>query len=310
MNYLLLVIGFVLLVKGADFFVSGSSNIAKKFGIPEVVIGLTIVAFGTSAPELAVSATASLSGSNAIAVSNVLGSNLFNLLLVLGTCSFIKTINVSDRIINHEFPVLIVGSVLLVVLMYFGHELTRLDGVILLALFAYFIASTLKFAFSNKEAIDTGLDGIKEQNIFLSIIFIVGGLIAIVEGGNLVVDSATAIATSFGVSETVIGLTIVAMGTSLPELVTSIVAAKKGNSDIAIGNVVGSNIFNILLILGVTSVISPITIDNLGLMDGIIALAVTILVYLIAKRYKKIDRKSSIILLILFVVYNVFIFFR
>lgn len=310
MNYLLLVIGFVLLVKGADFFVSGSSNIAKKFGIPEVVIGLTIVAFGTSAPELAVSTTASLSGSNAIAVSNVLGSNLFNLLLVLGVCSFIKTINVSDRIIKHEFPVLIVGSTLLVVLMYFGHELSRLDGVLLLVLFAYFLASTLKFAFSNKEAVDTGLDGIKEQNVFVSLIFIVGGLVAIVLGGDLVVDSATVIATSFGVSETVIGLTIVAMGTSLPELVTSIVAARKGNADIALGNVVGSNIFNVLLILGATSVISPITIDRLGLMDGMIALAVTVLVYLVARRNKEINKKASIVLLILFVVYNVFIFFR
>ncbi len=315
MEYLLLIVGFVLLVKGADLFVEGSSSLAKKFGVSELMIGLTVVAFGTSAPELAVSTTASLSGSNGIAISNVLGSNIFNFLLVIGTCSIIAPIHVNKSLTKKDFPILLGASLILALMLndvlLFSSDnsiLSRLDGIILLVLFVVFIFITINGALKQKSTVD--VEQVESLSKPKTIIYIVVGLIGIVYGGNFIVDSATTIAITFGVSEVIIGLTVVAIGTSLPELVTSAVAAKKGNSDIALGNVIGSNLFNILLILGTASTISPIAVESESAIDAFIALGVAFLVYIFALTKKKIDRTEGIILLSIFVIYNAYILMR
>ena len=273
MDYILLIIGFVLLIKGADFFVDGSSSVAKILKVPTIIIGLTVVAFGTSMPELSVSVTAALRGSNDLAVSNVLGSNIFNLLVVLGCCALVKPVAAKWSLLKKEFPFsILITIILLLVDSDFsimkvidgnkGFVLGRWAGLLFLILFVLYIYATVKSALrSRAEAKDMEEEEYKTMSPLKSGIYIVIGLIGIVWGGNLVVDSASNIALTFGWSQTFIGLTIVALGTSLPELVTSVVAARKGENDLAVGNVVGSNIFNILLILGVSSFITPITLD-------------------------------------------------
>lgn len=277
LNIILLLVGFVLLIKGADFFVDGSSSVAKLIGIPGFVIGLTVVAMGTSAPEAAVSISAGLQGSNEIAVSNVIGSNSFNLLVVAGICAVIKPYKIEKELLHRDFPVNVVVSVVLLLMALAGATLTRFNGILMLVCFAAYIAFILWVAFKNREK--QTYEDVKTMSPLLSVLAIIGGLAAVIFGGDMVVDSATAIAQQLGWSETFIGLTIIAIGTSLPELVTSIVAAKKGESGLAMGNVIGSNLFNIMLILGLSSTINPIPIDTNGVINISILIGVTALIY-------------------------------
>lgn len=320
LTYILLILGFACLVKGADFFVEGSSSVAKILKVPSLIIGLTVVAFGTSMPEASVSITAALSGQNDLAVSNVIGSNIFNLLVVVGVCAAIKPLAVQQSIVKKEFPFSILITALLLVFSLDSfirgggtNELSRLDGIILLIFFIIFLVSTIKTALAARKDIKLYNDEEEEVKILspiISVIFIIGGLAAIIIGGNLVVDSATQIATSFGLSQTLIGLTIVAIGTSLPELVTSVVAARKGESDIALGNVVGSNIFNILLVLGASSSILPVSVNVVSVYDIIILIIVSILAYLFAIGGKVVNRIEGIIMILIYCGFTYYIIVR
>ena len=308
-----LVIGFMLLVKGADCFVDGASSVAKKFRIPAFVIGLTIVAFGTSAPELAVSITAAMKGSNDIAIGNVVGSNIFNTLVVLGASAAITPIVVDKGMIKKDYPLSIFAAVLLGILaldtIFFKADvmsLGRLDGIILLIAFAGFMVMTVKAGMEGR----TEEEEVEAMPMIKALIFIVLGLVGIVWGGDLSVEGAKEIARFFGLSEAIIGLTIVALGTSLPELVTSIIAAKKGESDIAVGNVIGSNIFNIFLILGVSSTILPMNVSNTYLYDIAMLVAVMVLTYLPIAKTKKVTRSMGIIMVLVYVVYTVYLIMR
>ena len=279
MDIVLLIIGFVLLVKGADFFVSGASDIARKLKVSALIIGLTIVAFGTSAPELAVSISASSQGSSSISVGNIIGSNLFNLLVVLGSSAAIVPAVVSSKVVKSDYPVSIAASVLICLFAAFpifaaneGNTISRPEGIILLAFFAVYLFMLLKTARKQSALSEDEASGI---NVPKSVVFLIGGIAGIVFGSRLVVAGASGIARAAGISEEIIGLTIVAIGTSLPELVTSIVAAKKGENDIAIGNVVGSNLFNILLIGGICAVIAPTEVSGSMIRDMVILIAVS-----------------------------------
>lgn len=312
MAYILLILGFVLLVKGADFFVEGSSSVAKLLRIPTIIIGLTIVAFGTSAPELAVSISASLSGSNDIAVGNVIGSNIFNLMMVLGLCSLLAPMPMDKKILNGDYLYAILAAVVMLLLFGFDHDLSRLDGIILLIIFAYFMEKTVRSALKDRAA---GTDDDDEEEIkvlspLLSVVYIIGGMAAIVIGGNLVVDNASLIAASFGLSETLIGLTVVAFGTSLPELVTSMVASKKGENGLALGNVIGSNLFNILFVLATSTTISPMKVDVLSTFDAIFLIAASALTWLMAKKDYQIGRMRGAIMVALYLAYTVYIIMR
>lgn len=290
MMYILLLVGFFLLVKGADFFVEGSASVAKMFKIPSVIIGLTIVAMGTSAPEAAVSITAGFAGNNDIALSNVLGSNIFNLLMVIGICAIIKGVDTDTDILKRDLPVCI-GATAVVLLMSYDLTISRIEGLILLVGLAVYLWVVVKKALQDRNA---DADPIETKTPLVSAIYILGGIIAIVVGGDMVVDSACAIAAAFGLSQTLIGLTVVAMGTSLPELVTSVVATKKGETGLALGNAVGSCIFNLLFILGLSSSILPINGSAEGLMDTIIVLGVTVISYIFARTGKKTVRYEGI----------------
>ena len=271
MTYIWLIVGFVLLVKGADFFVDGSAAAARLLRVPSVVIGLTVVAMGTSAPEAAVSITAGLTGNNDIAFSNIVGSNAFNLLVVVGVCACIRAFPVDREVLKRDFPICIIATLVLLLFALDG-GLSRLDGVVLLLLMAVYLAFTVRAALRGRSAAEEDRGKISPVK---SILFMIGGLAAVIIGGDLVVDSASAIAESFGLSQSLIGLTIVAVGTSLPELVTSIVAAHKGESGLAIGNVVGSNLFNILFILGMSSTVRPITVAPQSLVNTALVLVFT-----------------------------------
>jgi len=306
-EYLLLVVGFVLLIKGADFFVEGSSDIARLFKIPSVVIGLTIVAAGTSAPEAAVSITAGLAGSNDIALNNVIGSNLFNLLVVVGVCAAIKVFTADEIIFKRDLPICIGLTALLTVFLFDG-VLNWVDGLILLVLFVAYIAMTVMHAMKHRTQKD---EEQKQRKWYLSLLFIAGGLAGVIFGGDLVVDSASQIALNLGMSEALVGLTIVALGTSLPELVTSITAARKGDSGMALGNVVGSNIFNLLLILGSSSVLSPIGTNPNTMVDILFCLGVTIFTFVaIALCKKKVNRPVGIAMVLLYIAYMIFAILR
>ena len=301
LSVLWLLVGFVLLIKGADFFVDGSSSIAKIMKVPSVVIGLTIVAMGTSAPEAAVSITAGISGSNEIAISNVVGSNIFNMLVVVGVCALIKPFALDKTILKRDFPVNIAASVILLIMMVLGSALGLIDGVILLVLMALYITWLVVSAIRNREE---SSEEIKTLSPILSVIYIIGGLAAVIFGGDLVVDNATVLAKAMGWSETFIGLTIIAIGTSLPELVTSIVASKKGENGLALGNVVGSNIFNIMLILGLSSSLSPIAVDSRAIINVVFLLVMTILMFLLCVIRKKLTRVEGAIMVSLYAAYT------
>ena len=312
--YLFLIAGFAILIKGADFFVDGSCSIAKKLHVPDLVVGLTIVAMSTSAPELAVSVSAAIDGSSDIAVGNVVGSNLLNILVILGLSALIKPLLLDKELLKRDIPVLLLTAVLLPILTFFGkNHLGRIVGAILIVLFITYIALTVRSALrfrKNNPTTAAESEEIKSSSWLQSIIYTVCGAVMIILGGNFSVDAATDIAHQLGVSEAVIGLTIVALGTSLPELVTSVVAAKKGNSDIALGNIVGSNIFNILFILGTTTVILPIHVDAHALIDQIILLGVTIVLAITAFTGKKLSRIEGATYLLLYVGYAVYLFLR
>lgn len=308
-----LVIGFLFLVKGADCFVDGASSVAKRFRIPAFVIGLTIVAFGTSAPELAVSITAAMKGSNDIAIGNVVGSNIFNTLVVLGASAAITPIVVDKGMIKKDYPLSIFAAVLLGVLaldtIFFKADamsLGRVDGIILLIAFAGFMVMTVKAGMEGR----TEEEEVEALPMMKSLIFIALGLAGIIWGGDLSVEGAKEIARFFGVSEAIIGLTIVAVGTSLPELVTSIIAAKKGESDIAVGNVIGSNIFNIFLILGVSSAILPMNVSGTYLYDIGMLVAVMVLTYLPIAKTKKVTMGMGITMVLVYVAYTVYLIMR
>ena len=319
MSYIFLIIGFALLIKGADIFVDGSSAIAKKFGIPAVIVGLTIVSIGTSAPELAVSIIASLKGANGITMGNILGSNIFNTLMVLGVTSIIMPIVIKKSTIRKDFFISVMVSILLLVLtfgsMLFGgnSKISRLSGIILLVFCIAYIVSLI-IATKKSNGVDESEETEEDIKVFNCIIKILFGIIGVVIGGQMVVDSATNIATAFGMSQKLIGLTIVAVGTSLPELVTSIMAAIKGENDIALGNVFGSNIFNILLILGVSATITPIAVaPQLGI-DLIFLIIITLILgafMFIDKNGKsKLSRKEGMLLVLIYIAYIVYILIR
>lgn len=316
MVYLLLLIGFLFLIKGADTFVTGSSSIARKLKIPSLIIGLTIVAFGTSAPEAAVSITAAIQGQNDMAIANVVGSNIFNILAVVGIASIISPIKVQKSTIIKEFPFALLASVVLMILSYDtkfqGYDanlLTRADGLILLALFAIFMYYLVEMAITSKEDMNDE-SAEKEIPISKSVVMSILGFIGILIGGKLVVDSASDIAISLGMSENLVGLTIVSIGTSLPEFATSVIAAKKGESDIAIGNVVGSNIFNILFVLGASATISNLQIQSMVFVDMLIMLLVTIIAYALSTTNRKINKLEGSILTITYIIYMAFIIIR
>lgn len=309
LNIILLLVGFFLLIKGADFFVDGSASLAKKMKIPSLIVGLTIVAMGTSAPELAVSVSSALKGSNGLAVSNVIGSNLFNLLMVLGVCAAIKPISVNEDVVKRDYPISVAAMVLFVIFILNG-VLGRVEGAILLAALIAYIIMSIKLAKSNK----TEDEAPQEFSPIKCALFIIGGVAGIVIGGNLVVDNAQSIAMAAGMSETLVGLTICAMGTSLPELVTSITASKKGENDMAMGNVVGSNLFNALGILGVSGLITPInlagTAGTEALIDGIILIAASIVAFVCCMTGRKISRVQGVVLVLIYAAYMVYIIAR
>ena len=315
-----LVIGFLLLVKGADYFVEGASSIAKKLRIPTFVIGLTIVAFGTSAPELAVSISAAFKGSNDIAIGNVVGSNIFNTLVVLGASAAITPIAVEKGIIKKDYPLSIFAAILLGVLsldmILFkapAMTLSRVDGIILLVAFAFFMYTTVKAGLKQRAAANPEHEEAL-ANMYMpawkSILILVVGLVGIVIGGDLSVEGAKEIARAFGLSEALIGLTIVAFGTSLPELVTSIIAARKGESDIAVGNVIGSNIFNIFFILGVSATILPMNVSSTYLYDIAVLVAVMVLSYIPIAKTKKVSRGMGVTMVAAYLAYTVYLIMR
>lgn len=315
MEYIFLVIGIVLLIKCADIFVDGSSNIAKFLGVPSLVIGLTIVAFGTSAPEAAVSITAALSGQNDISIGNVVGSNICNLLLVLGLSALFNPLKAKKDIIFRDYLFSLLSYIVLLFLVVDSFienkgtsYITFSEGLILLSFLVVYLYSLLISSLKNKKE-----KQIKEKRTkfeFKNIIYIIVGLIGIILGGNLVVEGATKIAKSLNITENLIALTIVAIGTSLPELVTSIVAAKKKETDIAIGNVLGSNVFNIFFIVGTSSTLRPLSLNIESLIDIIIMTIVGIIVYIFILKDKKITRKSGILMLLMYLAYTFYIILR
>lgn len=305
MEYLLLIIGFVLLIKGADFFVEGSSSLARFLKIPSVIIGLTIVAMGTSAPEASVSINAALAGNNDIAVSNIIGSNIFNGLVVVGICAFISGFKTNKDILKRDMPVNILITAILCVMIADG-RLSRLEGILLLAGMIFYIVNMILSALKTRSSYPDE----KSMPLYKSLIFIAGGLVAIIFGGNLVVNNASQIAVSFGVSQNFIGLTIVAIGTSLPELVTSIVATRKGDSGLALGNAIGSNIFNILFILGMSATISPLHILSESVIDCAILLVSGILLFVFAYTRKSMNRTEGAICVLSYIGYTAYLFIR
>lgn len=315
MEYILLIVGFVGLVKGADWFVEGASNIAKLLHVSGIVIGLTIVAFGTSAPEAAVSITAAFKGNNDIAVSNVIGSNIFNTLMVVGFSAAIACLRVQKSLLRKEFPFSAVGTLALLFLCLDRGirqpgvtVISRGDGLVLVLFFIMFMYMTITGALEDKVVEDD--ENIKNISKLKSILSALMGIAGIIIGGQLVVDSASTIARNFGVSDTLIGLTIVAIGTSLPELVTSIVAARKGESDIALGNAIGSNMFNIFFILGISAAVHPITVQMVSVIDIAILSVISVVLYLFALRRKRIGRSMGLVMIASYLIYTVYIIMR
>ena len=302
LQVLLLVLGFTMLVKGADWFVEGASGVARKLGIPQLVVGLTIVAMGTSAPEAAVSITAALKNSASIAIGNVVGSNILNILIILGVTAVITSVAIQKSTFQIEMPYMIAITIVLVVMGLSGDCISRIEGVILWVLFIAYLIYLFVLARKGKEENEE----VKKSTWKLVLAAIVGGVI-VVWGSNITVDSATAIAKILGMSDRFIGLTIVALGTSLPELVTSVTAAKKGNADIAIGNIVGSNIFNILFVIGTSALITPVPYEPNFIVDGIIAIAAGLLLWISVAKEKELRRPWGIVMLVCYAAYFVYL---
>ena len=325
--FLGIVVGFVMLIKGADWFVEGSSSIAKALKVPTIIIGLTIVAMGTSLPEASVSINSALAGENALAISNVVGSNIFNTLVVLGASAALAPVCVQQNSIKKEIPFSILCTVALLASLICGIKPVEIDngaahgfsftlgligGIVLLGLFAFYMYWQISAALKSRKL---GLETEEEEEVKIlpwwkTAIFIVVGIVLIIFGGEFVVEGASYVAARFGMSDTLIGMTIVALGTSLPELVTSIVAAKKGESDLAIGNVIGSNIFNIVFVLGFSAVVQPITVDYLAIIDTVAVIGVSVLALAFSITGKKISRVEGIIMLAAYAGYFAYMFVR
>lgn len=303
LQFLLLAVGFVMLIKGADWFVDGAAGIAGKFGIPQLVIGLTIVAMGTSAPEAAVSITAALDNSAGITIGNVLGSNILNILIILGISSVIIFLPVQKSTIGYEIPFMIIISVVLLVMGITGNTVSRLEGVILWVLFIIYLLYLYKLAQKGNEEDNPG----EQKSLPVYILTAIFGAVVIVLGSKFTVKGATEIARMAGITERVIGLTIVAFGTSLPELVTSIIASKKGNTDIAIGNIVGSNIFNILFVVGTSALITPVPFESKFIFDAIFASFAGVVMLLAVLKNKKLTRTGGIVMLVCYAAYFVYL---
>ena len=304
---LLLALGFVMLVKGADWFVEGSSGIADRFGIPQLVIGLTIVAMGTSAPEAAVSVTAALKGTANIAIGNVVGSNIMNVLVILGLAAAITPIAVAKTTVRYEIPFMLVITLLLMGFGYLGGSVNLWEGIILWVLFISYLLYMLWLAKTGQaESEEIEVKG----SLWKLLAMVVIGLVLIVWGSDVTVDAATKLAKAFGVSDQFIGLTIVALGTSLPELFTSVSAAMKGKADIAIGNIVGSNIFNILFVIGTSALIIPVTFVSSFVVDCLVAVAAGVLLWLFVFRKQKLTRIGGITMLVGYAAYFVYLLLR
>lgn len=299
-----MIVGFIILIKGADFFVDGASGIAEKFHIPQIMIGLTIVAFGTSAPEAAISISAAFAGTTGIAIGNILGSNLLNILIILGISACIVPLHIGKSSIRFDIPFnLIITLVLVVYGIVFG-RLNVFSGIIFWMLMIGFMVHLFRCAKSEMNQESTEEEPKKQKNVFLLILYIVGGIVAIIFGSDLAVDNATVIASDIlHIDDRLIGLTIIAFGTSLPELMTSVMAAKKGNADIAVGNILGSNIFNILFVLGTVSLIAPVEFLFSFVIDGVISIVAVILLYFLSKDDDTLSRRDGVTFLICYAAY-------
>lgn len=296
-----------MLIKGADWFVEGASKIADRFGIPQLVIGLTIVAMGTSAPEAAVSISAAMKQNAGITIGNVVGSNIMNIFLILGITSVITTIQVQRSTIRYELPFLIAISVLLPALGYAGGTVNRLDGCILWICFVTYLAYLLHMAKKGQAVLEEAPESDKSEGIIKLLLMVIIGGGLIVFGSDVTVDAATVIAQIFGMSDRLIGLTIVAFGTSLPELITSVTAGIKGKADIAVGNIVGSNIFNILFVVGTTALITPVVFASNFLIDSGVAILAAVLLLLFVCKGQKLKRAGGITMLLVYAVYFVYL---
>lgn len=319
MPYLLLIVGFALLMVGANYFVKGASNISSLLRVPPILVGLTIVSFGTSSPEATVSIIAALNGNDDVSLGNVVGSNMFNTLFVLGVTAFIAPLVVNSQTIRKEIPFSFLASITLIVLMAdiflqdtTQNALTRSDGIVLLLIFAVFLYYIFELARKSRSQLEEPQGKLeeKDRSWLKNSLFTIGGLIAIVLGGNFVVTNSTEIAFSLGMSEALVALTIVAVGTSLPELVTSAVAAWKKESEIALGNIIGSNIFNILFVLGASATISPIGVNVALFTDVMILIAFTVIVLIFALTHYTIGKREGLFLAISYIAYMVYIILR
>lgn len=300
---ILLVVGFVMLIKGADWFVDGAAGIAARFGIPQLVIGLTIVAMGTSAPEAAVSITAATSGNAGITIGNVIGSNILNVLLILGITAAITSVAVQHSTVKWEMPFMHVITIVLAVLGFTGGEIVLWEGIVLWALFLVYLGYLFRMA-------KNGSQEEEEEELlplWKQLLMLVVGIVAIVFGSDLTVDNATIIAEALGMDDRLIGLTIVAFGTSLPELVTSVTAARKGKADIAIGNIVGSNVFNILFVVGTTALITPVAFKAGFLIDSAVALIAGLILWFGVMKEHKLKRPVGIVMLVAYALYFVYL---
>ena len=299
MIIILLVLGFILLLKGADWFVDGSSSIASRFGIPQLIIGLTIVAMGTSLPEAFVSITAALKSNAAITIGNVVGSNILNVGIILGITALIRSLHIQNSTIKYEMPFMMLVTLVLI-LQGIDNTISRFDGIVLWLFFLGYLYYIFKMSKNQMEETE-----IKQTNP----LFIPLGLVCLMIGSNFAVDAATNIAISLGVSQRFIGLTIVALGTSLPELVTSVTAAKKGNADIAIGNIIGSNIFNILFVVGSSALITPVPFEPNFIIDSFVAILIGLVLYICTKKTRVLDKKAGILLLITYSIYFIYLLY-
>lgn len=300
---LLLVVGFVMLVKGADWFVEGVAGIAEKFGIPQLVIGLTIVAMGTSAPEAAVSITSAIKGNAGITIGNVVGSNILNILIILGLTAVITNVAVQKSTIRYEIPFMLAITLVLLVQGITGSEISFAEGIILWALFLVYMGYLFCMAKNQKEDIPAE----KSQPVWKLLLMGIVGAVLVVWGADVTVNAASAIAKMFGMSDRLIGLTIVALGTSLPELVTSVTAARKGKADIAIGNIVGSNVFNILFVVGTTALVTPVVFEANFIIDTLVSFAAGILLWLGVFKHKELRRPAGIVMLLAYAGYFVYL---
>lgn len=300
----LLLLGFVLLIKGADVMIDAAVGIAQKLNVPDIVIGLTIVAFGTSAPEAAISIQSAIAHQAELSIGNVLGSNIMNIFLILGVTAVIVPIHLKSNTVKIEIPFVILSTIVFTYCGLKGNSMHHVDGVILLGLLSVFMIYTLIQA---RKGQAEELDDVKIRPLPLMLLLLVLGFILLIAGSNLIVDNASYLAAYFGMSSRLIGLTIVAFGTSLPELVASLTAARKGNSDMAIGNVVGSNVFNLLFIIGTVSIISPIPFSESFLIDAIVALAAAVLLFLCTLRKKEISRLTGILFLLCYFAYTAYL---